>query len=88
MDKELYPVFRVDICFEPYSIDDVLIGAKSREDLLENFDFKKYLQGTYTSEELLQYIAVLKEFENRIELVKDLYTDRPYEVLETFMYYE
>ena len=87
MDKELYPVFRVDICFEPYSIDDVLIGAKSQEDLLENFDFKKCLQGV-SEEELQLRIAILKRFENRIELVKDLYTDRPYEVLETFRYHE
>ncbi len=89
MEKELYPVFRVDICFEAYAMEDKLIGAKSREDLIENFDFKSCLHDRFDSEDLQEHLFLLKNNkEYRIAQIKGLYTDKPYEVLDTFAYYE
>ena len=85
MEKELYPVFRVDFSFVPCSIDERLIGAKDKKDLLANVDFKKIETGWHLDDE---EIEVLSNADYRIERVENVYTDKPYVVLETFSYYE
>jgi len=85
MEKELYPVFRVDFSFAPYSIDERLIGAKDKKDLLANVDFKKVEKGWRLNDEEIEQLSIA---DYRIERVENVYTDKPYVVLETFSYYE
>lgn len=77
MEKELYPVFSVDVCFASCAMDYKLIGAKSREDLIENFDWADD-----------QEMGHMKGEDYRIKQIKGLYTDTPYKVLDTYTYYE
>lgn len=83
---EMYPVFIVDVCFDPYGTDEKLIGAESREDLLSKLD-KVNILNEY-EEDLPKIIKHLKEDEWRIKEHKHLFTDKPYVLLETFAYYE
>ncbi len=38
MEKKLYKVFNVDVCFTDYAANEVLIGAESIEDLKNHFE--------------------------------------------------
>ena len=84
-DKELYPIFEVDVCIQSYATDYALIGAADLEDLFQHL------------------MPILKElnipYQERRNLMKDYrtwnpkqiegaYTDRPYEILSRFSYYE
>ena len=73
-NKEFYPVFSVNICLSEYAMNEVLFGAKDREDLIANFDM--------LSEE------IMRTDEWRIKEIEGLYTDKPYTVLDSFVYYE
>lgn len=89
MEKELYPVFRVNVCFTSYAMDYKLIGAKSRKDLIENFDWADgnidIFDETFTFEEAMDDMNG-EDF--RIEQIEGLYTDTPYKVLDSYSYYE
>ncbi len=89
MKKKLYPVFRVDVCFSSYAIDYKLIGAKSREDLIENFDWADanidIFDEAFTFKEAMDH---MKGEDFRIKQIEGLYTDTPYKTLTTFAYYE
>lgn len=88
MEKELYPVFCVDVCFASYAMDYKLIGAKSREDLIENFDWADGnidIFDEFTFEEAMGHMKV-EDF--RIKQIEGLYTDTPYKVLDSYSYYE
>lgn len=79
----LYPVFRVDICFASYAMDYRYIGAKDREDLV------LHLKGIFEEDDVvLGHLREIEEEDYRIEAVPDLYTDKPYKILDTFAYYE
>lgn len=78
IEKELYPVFAVDICTSFYAMEDILVGAEDKEDLREHL--------ADLLEEDAEYI--LSGFDWRVSEQEGIYTDRPYEVLGTFNYYE
>lgn len=87
MEKELYPVFCVDVCFTPYAMENVLIGAKNKKDLMENPKFEQILNDLcigITPEN----IDEIKIEDFRIEEMENIYTDKPYTVLKRFSYYE
>ena len=78
-EKKYYPVFCVDICFSDYAMEVMLVGAENESDLVKHLkplmhkdDFKK----------------VSKERAWRITLISNLFTDKPYEVLDRYSYYE
>ena len=79
-EKKVFPVFSVDVCFDPYSMSQILVGAESVEDLIKNLKpivrYKKDRD------------KISKEREWRIVKVPNLYTDKPYEVLDRYSYYE
>ena len=35
-NRELYNIYSIDVCFESYAMDEVLVGAKSKDDLIEH----------------------------------------------------
>ena len=82
MENKLYKIFVVDMCTASYAMDDVLIGAENKEDLLkhlpeilnENNEDKEFIlehnNGDYYPREL------------------NAWTDTPYVILERFAYYE
>lgn len=89
MEKELYPVFCVDVCFASCAMDYKLIGAKSREDLIENFDWADgnidIFEESFTFEEAMDH---MKGEDFRIKQIEGLYTDTPYKILDSYSYYE
>ena len=78
--KKYYKVYSVDFNFEDYAMDYRLIGAENEDDLISHLgefvDSKKRLE------------KIVKEKEWRIEEVKNLYTDVPYEILDSYGYME
>ena len=78
-EKKYYPVFSVDVCFESCAMEVMLVGAENKSDLVKHLkplmhkdDFKK----------------VSKERAWRITLIPSLFTDKPYEALDRYSYYE
>lgn len=84
-DKELYPIFQVDTCIQSYSIEYTLIGAKDVEDLIQHLpDILKEMDKPYKDARML-----MKSYKTwPPEIIEGAYTDRPYEPLSTFAYYE
>ena len=79
-EKKVFPVFSVDVCFDSWAMDQVLVGAESEEDLFKNLKpivrYKK------------DRIKISKERDWRITKVPNLYTDKPYTVLDRYAYFE
>lgn len=82
METKYYPVFRVDAAFEEYSINYKYIGAESKEELINRFDWKSVLN---TNGRIRQF---KRDADWRIEVIPHIFTDFPYKVLETTAYYE
>ena len=85
MEKKFYPVFSVDICFTGYAMHYVLIGAESVEDLIA------HIHDILTDNDLAYGTGSIDELAyetSRFEEVKNMYTDKPYVVLDRYSYYE
>lgn len=85
-EKKLYPVFRIDVCFMGYAIHYVLVGAESVNDLIA------HIHNILTDNDLYCYgigsVDELASETSRFEEVKNMYTDKPYTVLDSYSYYE
>ena len=81
-----YQVYEVDVCFSSYAIGYKLIGAKDESDLKSHI--KDILGETLTERELSEIISPEDEDYPRIKEIKGLLTDKPYEVLTSYAYYE
>lgn len=84
-EKKFYPVFRIDVCFSGYAMDYVLVGAESMDDLIA------HIHDILTDDDLDYGTASVDELASetsRFEEVKNMYTDKPYTVLDSFSYYE
>ena len=133
MEKEYYPVYEINICFEQWASDTVMVGAKSEKDLVEHiydvfpdtvrplnkYDFwalkdddsvkKKLLDSDtdctitvedelfikdgmvhepYFTKKQFKEICKLKGNFKRIKKVKNLYTDKLYQIITSHGYYE
>ena len=113
-NKEYYPVYEIDICFEQWASDTVMVGAKSEEDLVEHIkdvfpdyqykasDLDLYYEGDdedcklmgniiteprFTKKQFKE-ICNLKDRFKRIRKVKNLYTDKLYQIITSHGYYE
>ena len=85
MEKKFYPVFSVDICFTGYAMHYVLIGAESVEDLIA------HIHDILTDNDLAYGTGSIDELvseTSRFEEVKNMYTNKPYVVLDRYSYYE
>ncbi len=85
-NKKLYPVFRVDVCFEPYAMEYKLIGAKDAKDLRQQI--KAILSDYGFDKEELSILETENRDANRIVKMENIYTDKPYKILKSFAYYE
>ena len=84
-EKKFYPVFRIDICFTGYAMHYVLVGAESVNDLIAHIhDILKDDDLDYGAESVDELALETSRFEE----VKDMYTDKPYVILDSFSYYE
>lgn len=90
MEKELYPVFSVDVCFASYAIDWILVGAKSKKDLIDNLDWNDGVIEIF--ETFGSFDDAMRQIEegdyHRIKQIEGLYTDTPYKILDRCSYYE
>lgn len=84
-DKELYPVFDVDICTQDFAMEGLLVGAVDVDDLIEHLpELLKKLGKPY--QERRQIIKNVKTYNP--EAIKDVYTDNPYTPLSIYGYCE
>lgn len=86
--KNMYKVYRIDICFTCYARNYILVGGNSKADVIEHLEEIVENSGNdidYLYEEI---DSLLNIGIGRVEKVKNLYTDKPYIVLENFAYYE
>ena len=74
----MYKVFTVNICFSSYAMNEILVGAKDKEDLI--LHLKDFVEE--------EYIKRIKDDDWRIREVPNLFTDEPYSIIDRFMYYE
>ena len=90
-EKKYYQVFSVDMSFDPWSMNYVLIGGESEDDvashLKEIYSFIGHKgKRVYFNQKYVK--RVIKEKTNRIVPINDLFTTAPYKLLDTFGYYE
>ena len=84
-DKELYPIFSVDICTQSYAMEESLIGAINVDDLIEHLpEILKKLGKSY--QERREIMKGLKEY--KPEVIDGAYTDKPYTQLTVYGYWE
>ena len=84
-DKELYPIFSVDVCTQDFSMEYVLIGAIDVDDLLKHM--RRILKKMDKSrDEINMLMDVYKDYPP--EPVEGAYTDNPYVQLTYFGYFE
>lgn len=84
-EKKFYSVFRIDICFTGYAMHYILVGAQSVDDLIAHIhDFLTDDDLDYGTESVDELALETSRFEE----VKNMYTDKPYIVLDSFSYYE
>ena len=84
-EKKFYPVFRIDVCFTGYAMNYVLVGAENMDDLIA------HIHDIFTDNDLDYGTASVDELASetsRFEEVKNMYTDNPYVILDSFSYYE
>lgn len=83
MEKKLYKIFVVDACTTPYAMNDILIGAENKEDLLQHLP---EILNEYDEDKQI----ILANNNNSDYYPRELnaWTDTPYVILERFAYYE
>ena len=84
VERKFYPVFRIDICFTGYAMHYILIGAESVNDLIAHIH-------DILNDDDLDYggsIDYLASDTSRFEEVRNMYTDKPYVILDSYSYYE
>jgi secreted Zn-dependent insulinase-like peptidase len=82
IDKELYQVFEVDTCFSSWAMGYCLVGAESLEDLKAHA--AEIFKGVLNAR---QRKSLFKE-EYRVNEIKGVYTETPYQILERYSYVE
>ena len=83
--KKVYPVFKIDICFSSYAIHYILVGAVSVEDLIDHIH-------EFLSDNDINFgcgrVDKLVSETSRFEEVKNMYTDKPYTIIDSYSYVE
>ena len=82
-EKKYYPVFSVDVCFDAYAMNEILVAAESRDDLIAHLVCMEFLN--YISAEDKKRLV---DDYWRINKVPNLFSDKPYMKLEEYAYYE
>lgn len=111
MEKEFYPVYKIDANFDEWNTLYHFVGAKSETDLVEHFkeifpddtfvldiSEQEYypdkkvgdiIAHPWFEKEEEEAICDLRQGEyNRIQRVKNLFTDKPYKIIETHIHIE
>lgn len=83
--KKVYPVFRIDICFIDYAIHYILVGAVSVEDLIDHIH--EFLTDNDINFSCGRVDKLVSET-SRFEEVKNMYTDKPYTIIDSYSYVE
>lgn len=84
--EKMYKVYNIDISCEEYSVDEIIVGAIDKEDLVEHLEeiaLNNNLQDMFDMELIKSPYC-----EHRIIEVPNCYTDKPYTVLSRTFYYE
>ena len=84
--EKMYKVYCVDISFTGYSVDEIIVGAIDKEDLVEHLE---EIALDNDLQDLFENINSIKSSNvHRIIDIPNCYTDKPYTVLNRTFYYE
>lgn len=84
--ENMYKVYNIDISFTGYSVDEIIVGAIDKEDLVEHLE-EIALDNDF--KDMVENINSIKSPNvHRIIEVPNCYTDKPYTVLNRTFYYE
>ena len=78
-EKKVFPVFSVNVCFDSWAMDQILVGAESIDDLVINLNSIVHKDDAK---------KIKKERAWRIVKIPSLYTDCPYVILDRYSYFE
>ena len=89
IDKELYPVFELDVCTMSYAIDTILIGAKDEKDVIKHLpEILKNAGKDYAERKRnIENYTVNSDCYKPV-LVPNVYTDTLYKKLSEYFYAE
>ena len=78
-DKELYPVFELDVCTMSYAIDFILVGAKDENDVIQHLPeiLKDIDKCAKDRKEIIKRYKYDSEYYKPTP-VPNVYTDKPY----------
>lgn len=79
-------VWRVDVCFEQWAVDEAFVGADSEEEIIMNLD--TIFSRKFKKKEIKEIRDSLEGYWPRIKEIPNLYTDKPLVVLDQWGYRE
>lgn len=78
-DKELYPVFELDVCTMSYAMDSILVGANNEVDVIKHLDeILKDAGKDYKERQRIRENYIHDNECYKPVLVPNVYTDTPY----------
>lgn len=88
-DKELYPVFELDVCTMSYAMDTILIGAKDEKDVIKHLPeiLKNAGKDSRERKRIIENYTIDSDCYKPV-LVPNVYTDTLYEKLSGYFYAE
>lgn len=85
MKKKFYKIFVVEVCTTSYAMDNVLIGAENKEDLLKHLpEIPEILNENNEDKDFILGLNNGDYYPHEL----NAWTDTPYVILERFAYYE
>lgn len=90
-EKKYYQVFSVDVCFDAWSMNYIMVGGESVDDVASHLKevyslIDKHGKRRYYDQNKVK--RVVKEKATRIKPIQDVFTTTPYKILDQYAYYE
>ena len=85
--KQFYKVWEVDICFDSYASEVILVGADSEEEIIKNLR-NICNNRRFTKDQIKEFKDSLSSGWPRIKEIPNLWTDKKLYLLETWGYLE
>ena len=88
-DKELYPVFELDVCTMSYAMHTILVGAKDENDVIKHLPeiLKNAGKDPIEMKMIIENYTIGSDCYKPV-LIPNVYTDTLYEKLSGFWYAE
>lgn len=85
--KEYYKVWKVDVCFDSYASDIILVGADNENEVIENLE-NICRDRKFTKHQIKEFQDSLSGNWPRVKEIPNLWTDKKLCLLEEWGYIE